>query len=127
MICDGNFYKIVSNPQHYLSHEFVPYTDSEFPDIPSAKLDDAIVHFTHYSSLEEGASIWKKRSKRINWDNLYIIAADMRLTEEQIREYGRVKCKKLVVFTSKKYPYPWCLYVKRFSGQEKWDLILIKL
>lgn len=119
MICDDDFFKLVSNLDHYLSQDFIPYVDHEFPNVPTGRLGDVIVHFTHYSTVDEGAAIWKKRQGRINKDQLYIIAADMRLTEEQIAAYGKVKCKKLVVFTSKKYDYPWCLHVKLFDGQEK--------
>lgn len=117
MIYDDDFLKIVSNPSYYLSQEFTPFIDSEYPNVPSGKLDDVIIHFTHYKTIEEGSEYWNKRKKRINWDNLYIIAADMRLSEEQIKAYANVKCKKLVVFTSKKYNYPYCLHVKKFEGK----------
>lgn len=119
MIYDDDFYKMVSNLDYYLKQEFVAYKDPEYPNIPTAKLADIVIHFTHYNSVEEGVLVWKRRQLRINLDNLYIIAADMRLTERQIADYGKVKCKKIVVFTSKKYDYPWCLHVKRFNGQEK--------
>lgn len=116
MICDDDFLKLVSRLDHYLSQEIVPFTDEEFPDVPSGKLDDVVIHFTHYKTFEEGVAEWNKRKQRIKWNNLYIIAADMRLTREHIAEYTNVKCKKLVVFTSKKYDYPYCLHVKKFDG-----------
>lgn len=117
MIYDDDLFKIVSDPHHYMSQDFVSYLDSEFPNIPSGKLDDVVIHFTHYKTVNDGIKYWNKRKERINWDNLYIITADMNLTEEQIAAYANVKCKKLVIFTSKKYDYPYCLHVKRFEGQ----------
>lgn len=100
MIYDDDFFKIVSNPSYYLSQEITPFVDPDYPNVPSGKIDDVIIHFTHYKTVEEGEKYWNKRKKRINWDNLYIIAADMRLSEEQIKAYANVKCKKLVIFTS---------------------------
>lgn len=117
MIYDDDFFRLVCNPHYYLSLEFTPYTDPQYPNVPSGKLNDVIVHFTHYKSFEEGVNFWNKRKIRIDWNNLYIIAADMRLSDEQIAAYANVKCKKLVVFTSKKYDFPYCLHIKRFDGQ----------
>lgn len=107
---------MVSNLDYYLSQNFEPVVDPAFPNVPCAKLDDIIVHFTHYNSVEEGIRAWNKRKIRINKDNLFIITGDTMLTEEQIKLYSNVPCKKLVIFTSKKYDYPYCLYVKQYEG-----------
>lgn len=116
MIYNHHFFKMVSNLDYYLSQNFEPVVDPAFPNVPCAKLDDIIVHFTHYNSVEEGIRAWNKRKIRINKDNLFIITGDTMLTEEQIKLYSNVPCKKLVIFTSKKYDYPYCLYVKQYEG-----------
>ena len=61
MIYDDDFLKIVSNPSYYLSQELTPFVDSDCPNVPSGKLDDVIVHFTHYKTVEEGVNSWNKR------------------------------------------------------------------
>lgn len=116
MICDDDFYKIMLRPEFYFSHAIYPCYDPEFPELISGKIDDVIVHFNHYKTFEEGVDAWKRRIKRIDPDNCYIIAADIRLTPEMIANYGNVRCKKLVIFTSRDYNYPWCLKVKRYDG-----------
>lgn len=116
MICDDDFYKIMCRPDYYFSHAIEPWKDPEFPELISGKIDDVILHFNHYKTFEDGVKAWHRRVKRIDPDNSYIIAADIRLTPEMIANYGKVKCKKLVVFTSRDYDYPWCLKVKRYEG-----------
>ena len=116
MIYNHHLLKLVSNLDYYMGLSFDPIVDPSFPDVPCAKLDDIIVHFTHYKNIEDGIKCWDKRKKRINKDNLYIITSDMMLTEEQIKAYADVPCKKLVIFTSKPYDYPYCFYVKRYAG-----------
>lgn len=113
---NSHFYKFIMNIEHYLSLGFVPTIDKIYPKIPSGKLDDIVVHFTHYPSYEEGVYFWNKRKTRLDLDNLYIICSDVALNDEQIKNLGKIKCKKMVVFTSKEYPYPYCLHVKRFDG-----------
>jgi len=84
-----------------------------------ARLDDIRVHFTHYDTFENGVKTWQKRFERVLKDNTYIIASDRDgITSEQIYEYASVPCKKLVIFTAKKYDLPYCFHVKEFDGCE---------
>lgn len=126
MICDDHLYKIMSRPEYYFNHPVEACKDPEFPELISGRIDDVIVHFNHYKTFEDGVAAWERRIKRINTDNIYIIAADIRLTPEMIANYGKVKCKKLVIFTSKNYDYPWCLKVKRFDGLPHVDTYISK-
>lgn len=43
---------------------------------PIGKIEDVEIHFLHYGSIEEAEEKWNQRSKRILWDNLYIIGSD---------------------------------------------------
>lgn len=113
---NSHFYKFITNLDYYLSLDFVPVVDKMYPHIPTGQLDDIVVHFTHYKSFEEGAALWNKRKARIDKDNLYIIGTDIAMSDEQIKALGGVKCKKMIIFTSKKYDYPWCMYIKEFEG-----------
>ncbi len=84
-----------------------------------ARLGDVRVHFTHYDSFEAGVDAWKKRFGRVVTDNIFIMATDRDgITHEQIYEYGDVPCKKLVIFTAKKYDLPYCFHVNEFDGCE---------
>lgn len=116
MILNQDFKKLILNLEHYLS--FVPITcvDDRFPGVPSAKLDDIILHFTHYNSSEEGIEAWEKRKRRIDIDNLYVIISDIDLSRKDIEELQSAKVKKIVVMTSKNYKYDCCLFIPAFKG-----------
>jgi len=95
-----------------------PYVDPDYPNVPSAKLGDIVLHFTHYRNCEEGILAWEKRKRRIDYDNLYVIISDIDLNEEEIKNLLKAKCKKIVVMTSKDYGYEHCLYIPAFMGRE---------
>jgi uncharacterized protein (DUF1919 family) len=74
---DGDYLKILSNPQEYLSYELKHdkylYSENLGIEYPVCYLNDVRLYFNHYSSLEEAVEKWNIRKKRINWDNLFIM------------------------------------------------------
>lgn len=125
MMLQTDFIKMISDLPHYLSLDFVEKESKS--GCPVGMLGDITVYFTHYSSFPEAISAWKKRAKRVNYDNLYIIASDRDgMTRDDIERLGNVKCKKLVCFTAKKYEYPWCFQVKEFENDRQIGSILKK-
>lgn len=116
MILQPDFYKLVSDLEYYMSLPLIP---KESGGVLQASLGDLTINFTHYSSFEEASEAWYKRAKRINYEQVYIITTDRDgITEEDIARLGNVKCKKLVVFTAKKYDYPYCFQIKEYQDQE---------
>ena len=118
MILNQDFKKLILNLEHYLSITPITYEDDKFPDVPSAKIDDIILHFSHYNSSEEGIAAWEKRKRRIDIDNLYVIISDIDLSSKDIEELQSAKVKKIVVMTSKDYNYDYCLYIPAFRGMD---------
>lgn len=118
MILNQDFKKLILNLEYYLSITPITYEDDKFPDVPSAKIDDIILHFTHYNSSEEGIAAWEKRKRRIDIDNLYVIISDIDLSSKDIEELQSAKVKKIVVMTSKDYNYDYCLYIPAFRGMD---------
>lgn len=116
MILNQDFKKLILNLEHYLSFTPIPCVDDRFPGVPSAKLDDIILHFTHYNSSEEGIEAWEKRKRRIDIDNLYVIISDIDLSSKDIEELQSAKVKKIVVMTAKDYKYDCCLFIPAFKG-----------
>lgn len=124
MILQSDLYKLVSDLEHYMSLPLIP---KESEGVPKATLGDVTINFTHYRSFEEASEAWYKRAKRINYEQVYIIATDRDgITEEDIAKLGNVKCKKLLVFTAKKYDYPYCFQIKEYQDQECVGNILSK-
>lgn len=104
-----------------LVKDFHSYKDAEFEHEGGlvGRLKDIKVHFTHYYSFEDGVQAWKKRIARVSLENIYIIASDRDgITSQEILEYSRIDCKKLVIFTAKKYDLPYCFHVKEYDGAE---------
>lgn len=118
MILNQDFKKLLLNLNHYMSLTPEPYQDKRFPGVPSAKLDDIILHFTHYDTVQEGIDAWEKRKLRVDYDNLYIIISDIDLSKSDIEELSKVKCKKIVVLTSKDYGFDHCLFIPAFNGRK---------
>ncbi len=118
MILNQDFKKLILNPEHYMNLVPTPYEDPKYPGVPSALLGDIVLHFTHYLTSEEGIAAWEKRKRRIDYDNLYVIISDIDLSRKDIEELRDVKCRKLVVMTSREYDMDYCLYLPEFKGRE---------
>ena len=115
MILQPDFYRLIQNLNMYIKSDF-----EEIPprSCPRGSLDGIIVNFTHYNSFDNGVVAWKRRCERINYDNLWIIATDRDgVTEKDIASLQNVPCRGLLVFTAKKYDYPYCFQLKQFENQ----------
>ncbi len=124
MILQPDFYRLIRNLNEYIKSDF-----KEIPpkSCPRGSLDGIIVNFTHYDSFKSAVAAWKRRCERINFDNLWIIATDRDgVTEEDIASLQNVPCKGLLVFTAKKYKYPYCFQLKQFENQGQIGNILRK-
>lgn len=119
-----DMFHFVTNLDLYLSCKFK--NQQVVNGVPVAMLDDIKVVFTHYNTFNEACEAWYKRVNRINRDELFVIDSDISLNEEKIQQYGSLKCKKLIIFTSKKYSYPYCFQVNEFEGQDHVGNILGK-
>lgn len=117
MIYNQHLKKMVFNLEYFLSKSPTKIIDPDLPNVPSANIDDVILHFTHYKTAEDGIKTWEKRKKRIDLKNIYILFSDIDLTKEEIKELGNVKCKKILVMTSRDYGFEHCLYIPEFKGQ----------
>lgn len=118
MILNQDFKKMIMNLDYYISLTPTPCVDSRYPSVPSALLGDIILHFTHYKSSEEGIEAWEKRKHRIDFDNIFIIISDIDLSENDIEELAAIRCRKIVVMTSKDYGFNHCLYLPIFKDKE---------
>lgn len=117
MMSQPDLYKLLMNLSDYLSSDF-----EELPamEVPRGRLKDIVINFTHFNSYDDGVKAWKRRCGRINYNNLWVIATDRDgVTEEDIASLQHVDCRGLVVFTAKKYDYPYCFQLKQFEGQNQ--------
>lgn len=117
---DGDdFLKFLSAPQYYLNHEmeFITYSGRNHP---IARIDDIEVNFVHYNSPEECAEKWHERSRRIVWDNIFIIATnhDGMCHDDCMERFDKLPYQNKIMFVSREYPqYSWAIPIKQFKNR----------
>lgn len=84
--------KFLRNIDHYLAQPIVFADEPEY-SFPIGYIDDIKIYFNHYHSHEEAVQKWEERKKRINWDNVYIMATDYinpttSITREELLEFS---------------------------------------
>lgn len=100
----NDYVKLLENFRWYMEQPIMPYTDDRF-DFPCGMLADVEIRFNHYNTFEEAVEKWEKRKRRINWDNLYIMAIDGdNCTEESLRRFDALPYAHKVVFTHRPRP-----------------------
>ena len=71
-----DFLKFASDLRYYLNCELVEVFEDgiEYPIGLLTKGTESVkVYFMHYKTFDEAAAAWKKRSERVDFDNLYVI------------------------------------------------------
>lgn len=117
---DGEeFIKFLESPQYYLDGDF---TFIEYEDItyPVAMLNDIEIRFVHYKTPEECVQKWRDRSKRIFWDNLFIIATDNDGLgrSDLLERFDHLPFKNKIMFTAQELPqYSWAITVPEYKGR----------
>lgn len=113
-----HFLKFVSKPEEYLSFEL---KEVQMEDIsyPVGQLKDILLFFMHYNSFAEAQEAWKRRAKRVNMDNVYILMTDKNgCTYEHIKQFEELPYKNKVIFTHKKYnEFPSAYYISGFENE----------
>ena len=72
-IKEPDFLRFVQNLAHYMDCELQMRWDEEYP---VGTLDDIEIHFMHYDTCKEANELWDRRKRRINWDNIVVLATD---------------------------------------------------
>lgn len=73
-------------------------------DRPIGVLDDIELVFLHYPSPKEAIEKWKRRTERVNWNNLFLKFSQMNCcTEECLREFDQIAFENKFVFTARPY------------------------
>lgn len=101
-----DFIKFLKSPKEYLRYELNDVTAEKLTEnYPIAKLKDIILHGVHYNSFEDMRDSFERRSKRINWSNVYIIMCERDgCTYEDLLEFDKLEYKRKIVFVHKEMP-----------------------
>lgn len=112
---DENFVKMVENFEHYMKIKPIPKTECFIDPIdnsikyPKIMIDDIEICCIHYKSCEKAIEAWERRKKRINYNNIYVMANSWNLhdDEELIRRLCNVQYKT-IIFTEKDFDETKC-------------------
>lgn len=116
---DDSFVKLVENLEHYMSIKPKKVTDCYIDPIdnnikyPVIKIDDIKINCLHSKDCNQAIEDWERRKKRINFNNIIVIANSWNLHENKklIERIGKIKYKK-IIFTYKDYNKEYCIPLK---------------
>lgn len=119
---DGpDFIKFLKRPDYYLNFPMKFIDGSKYGhNYPIALIDDIEVRFVHYKTKEEAELKWRIRSKRIIWDNIFVIATnhDGLNTNTLLEEFNKLDYDNKIMFVSKDFSkYRWAIFVPQFKNR----------
>ena len=112
MILGHDYIKFCADIKHYFAQKllFIPIEQSKHYDtykdkpFPVAMCDDIEIYFMHYTTEEEAAEKWYRRSKRINWDFLfYKISEREAFSEQDMMDFANLPIENKIIIGEKKY------------------------
>lgn len=114
----NDYVRLLENLRWYMEQPIMPCIDERF-DFPCGMLADIEIRFNHYKTFEEAVEEWEKRKKRINWDNLYVMAIDGdNCSEESLQRFDALPFNHKVIFTHCHRPdIKSAFYLKGFEDQ----------
>ena len=113
-----DYMKLLQNLRFYLGCE-LDFVEEADIDYPIGLLDDVRIYFRHFETEEEAREKWTERSKRINFDNLFIMFTEKDgCTYQDLCDFDSLPYKNKVVFTHRPYPeFRSACYIKGWEAQ----------
>lgn len=114
----SDFIAYLNDISHYQAQP-LQFVENSGKPYPVGKLGDLTLHFMHYHSKQEATEKWQERSKRIDFDNLFIMLTERDgCTYQNLQDFDRLPFDNKVVFTHKPYPeIASAFYIKGFENQ----------
>lgn len=121
-----DFIKFCEKLSYYLSQEIEEYVGDIEREYPLGMLGDILIYFVHYKSLDEARKKWNERKKRIDYENIYIIAMDRDgFTEEHLRRFEQLPYQNKKLFTHLPYEgHKDVVYIKGYEQEEQLEGLL---
>lgn len=121
----SDFIKLLKNLKYYMNSSLV-FVERHPSGYPIGMLGgDVKIHFMHYKDEKQSLAKWNERTKRINYNNLYIMFTDRDgCTFENLKEFDKLPYKNKVVFTHLPYKeIKSSFYIKGFEQENSVGLL----
>ena len=116
---DENFVKLVENLEYYMSVPATAKQDRYVDPIdnsivyPKIQIDDIELCCLHYKDCNDAIAAWERRRKRVNLENVFVIANTWNMHDNNRLIERITKTKyKTVIFTDGNYPFKECIKLK---------------
>lgn len=105
-----DFVKFCCNLKEYLNYELVEDKNKKINNFVVAKLNDIYIYFSHTNyTFEIAKQNWERRKKRINYEDIIVIATDRCTIDEPIKrcdditiqEFGKIPYKKSYIYNQR--------------------------
>lgn len=112
-----DYIKYLKNIEHYMKCDLVEKkTEYSFPvgDLVSEEFGNIEIRFMHYASFKEAKTLWKRRSKRIDLNNMNVILdlnPYMEASEDAIQDFINLPYNKVLITTDKFRDTPCSHYI----------------
>lgn len=126
-----DYIKFLENFEHYIRQPLKFKKTSKHPEVndllkthryPIGVLgDDVEIQFSHYKDEIEAAEKWERRSKRINFSNLFFMYSDrFGFRAEFLDRYEKLAIKRKIFFSSKPRGHPGLVvFVRDWEGKSQ--------
>lgn len=115
----SDYIKFLENLEYYLTFNIEPYVGEIEKKYPIGRLGDLILFLVHYSSVEEANIKWQERKKRMDKNNIFVIATDRDgFSDELLERFNALPYKKKI-FTHIPVKSPDCVYIRGFETKNE--------
>ena len=117
-----DYIKFCENIKYYIAQELVEIESNK--PYPVGLLDDVKIYFKHYNTFHDAKTKWDERKKRINFENIFLLANDRNgCTESHIKEFEQLPYPRVLIMHNNTH-YPHTFYLPGFENQKSVGVIL---
>lgn len=123
-----DYIRFLENLEWYLIQPLVFRKISKHPDINARGLrhpigvlgGDVEIQFVHYKTEKEAEEKWRRRAKRVNLNNLFLIYSDREgFKDEYLDRYEKLPFKNKIFFSSKPRNSKTSIFMKEYGEQKE--------
>ncbi len=111
----ADFVAFCENLEHYLSLPLEEVEAEGASPYPVAALGELRLHCVHYASFAEVVQKWEARKRRMDGDNIFVVATDRDGFDAALYERFCQLPYRKKLFTHKPWPHPDCVCIAGYE------------